>query len=550
MSARVSTRLGQLEGTRERGVRVFRGVPYARPPVGALRFRAPEPPAPWSGVRRSVTARAASPQAQLQSGPLSRIGWIPGAGADEDCLYLNVFAPGEGSTGCPVMVFIHGGGFTSGSGSWGLYAGHDLVTRGGVVVVTLNYRLGALGALQLASRGAGAASNPGLRDQIAALRWVREHIEAFGGDPESITVFGQSAGAMSIGSLLAADDARGLFQRAILQSGAASNAHTPAAADAIVEDVAQRLDLDADAGDFVDRLRALPVEALLEAQLGVSESHRLPLGQLAWQPTIDGALLEEAPLERLRRAPPAGIPVLIGTNLDEWRMFTAFDTKRRNLDEPTLLDYLTRTFAQDHAHAHGSAAEHAREVAALYLEAHAAEPSRGAGRRSPADAWVAIQTDRVFRIPAVELADALSRHPEAEPVFAYRFDWAPRLMRDRAGACHSMELPFVFGAVRRPLLRPFIGLSPGALRVSDAMQDAWIAFARGADPSGAGAAWPAWQGDAASARIFGERMAHAPAFPPALRAFWSKVGALSGRAGDVASKPAAPAASAPARTTG
>ena len=225
MSESVLTPSGRLSGTRRRGRVVFRGIPYAQPPVGALRFRAPLPVKPWSGEREAVRFGPSAPQVGAENPLVRRFVGSP-AGQSEDCLYLNVWTPALDARRRPVLVFIHGGAFLMGSGASALYDGSRLAARGDAVVVTLNYRLGALGSLALRDVLPGGElvdSNLGLRDQTAALAWVRESIAAFGGDPENVTVFGESAGVMSIGALLGAPEARRLFRRAILQSGAAHN---------------------------------------------------------------------------------------------------------------------------------------------------------------------------------------------------------------------------------------------------------------------------------------------------------------------------------------
>src|SRR5262245_45798444 len=225
MGTVVETQYGRVQGGEERAGLVFRGIPFARPPLGARRFSAPEAPEPWAGVRDATAFGPSAPQAPRRSELL------PGADSgriDEDCLYLNVWTPAADGRRRPVLVWIHGGAFVGGSGARPMYAAQTLVACGDVVLVTLNYRLGALGFLYLDSLGGkqlGAAANVGLLDQIAALRWVQTNIERFGGDPGNVTLFGESAGGMSVGSLLGSPASRGLFQRAIAQSGAAHNVH-------------------------------------------------------------------------------------------------------------------------------------------------------------------------------------------------------------------------------------------------------------------------------------------------------------------------------------
>src|SRR4029453_15526765 len=219
MSIVIETPSGKLSGSEQDGVRVFRGIPFARPPVGARRFRAPEAVSPWPGVRDAQEFGASAPQAPIQL-PL------PGLDVgrrDEDCLYLNVYAPSGGAARKPVMVWIHGGGFVIGSGSQVVYDGTRLAQRGDVVVVTVNYRLGALGFLYLAELCPalpGAVANAGMRDQVAALEWVRSHVAAFGGDPSNVTIFGESAGGMRVATVFGVPAARGLFARGLHQSRA------------------------------------------------------------------------------------------------------------------------------------------------------------------------------------------------------------------------------------------------------------------------------------------------------------------------------------------
>ncbi|MGH2901890.1 MAG: carboxylesterase family protein, partial [Solirubrobacteraceae bacterium] len=219
MSEIASTRAGRIQGRLARRGLSFRGIPYAEAPIGPLRFRAAAPIAAWSDVRDVTHFGHSAPQSGVDNWLVRRFIGSAAVRQSEDCLYLNVWTPGLDAKRRAVLVFIHGGAFLMGSGSTLLYDGARLAERGDVVVVTINYRLGALGALDLRSAfpGKETDANTGLRDQIEALRWVRENIEAFGGDPESVTVFGESAGAMSIGALLGVPAARGLFRRAILQ---------------------------------------------------------------------------------------------------------------------------------------------------------------------------------------------------------------------------------------------------------------------------------------------------------------------------------------------
>lgn len=470
MGSRVGTSTGVWQGRSEAGVLVFRGMRYGAPPTGSLRFRDSVPAEPHLGMREAIRDGLASLQRASYPPAIRKLTGMGKIGTGEDCLHLNVTTPALDGAPRPVLVWIHGGGFHQGSASLFLYRAHGLARRGDVVVVTLNYRLGLLGSWPgPEGRSSGLDANAGLSDQLLALEWVRDNIAAFGGDPGRVTVFGQSAGAMSIAALLAAPRGRGLFHRAVLQSGAADHVSPPDRRAALFELVTRLLGLDVDR-DVASQLRSLAPEALLAAQDAVAAEHRLPLGQLPWQPGFGTRSLPEAPLEVVRRGGAAHVPLLVGSNLDEWRMFTATDERRRRLDEATLHAYVERTFA----HAADPVARR-RDV----LEVFEVDPDTGE-RRTPGEQWAALQTARVFAKPAFDLAEA---HAVAGgDVWTYRFDWRPMLMRERLGACHSMEIPFVFGSHGHRALWPLIGALPSARALSRRMQDAWVAFARGDGP--------------------------------------------------------------------
>jgi para-nitrobenzyl esterase len=325
MTLVVRTPYGLVAGNQENDVAVFRGIPYARPPVGELRFRAPLPPEPWDGPR---DATRFGPIAMQNPSPMDSVfGRVERPAASEDCLTLNVWTPAVSSeflvpgsesapfqpgarnqgpgTRRPVMVWIHGGAFVGGSGSTPWYDGTSFAARGDVVLVTLNYRLGALGFLHLADLGGDAfagSGNIGILDQVAALRWVRDSIAAFGGDPENVTIFGESAGAMSVGTLLGLPEARGLFRRAILQSGGAGNIKPAEAATEIARQMLAALDL---GPHQLESLRTVPAEALLTAQAKVTEANRGGTG-IPFEPVIDGTVLPGPVLDSVAAGEAAG----------------------------------------------------------------------------------------------------------------------------------------------------------------------------------------------------------------------------------------------------
>ncbi len=519
LQPRVLLANGALLGRQERDVLVFRGVPFAHSGAGGQRFRAAEKLQNWVGNRDASRAGRAAPQAIPRK--FKAVPWnpVPAAGIGEDCLNLDLWTPALDGRPRPVMVWIHGGGFSSGSGSFFLYSGAHLARRGDVVVVCINYRLGPFGALDLQEfpAASSADSNPGLRDQIAALHWVRENIADFGGDPENVTLFGQSAGAMSIATLMVAPAARNFFRRAILQSGAVDHVHDSALSRDIALHFCRLLRIDPDRRDAIDRLRALPAASLVEAQLRLVGEYRLPLGTLTWQPCVDGDLIPTQPMSRFAAGEAAGIPTLIGTNLDEWKMFTAFDRKRRDLDEPTLRSYLARTLAP-----HGGG-EATSEATSRWVEEALCVYGREAGGlpREPAEAWVAFQSARVFGFPAVRLAEAQCR--AGAPTWVYRFEASSSLLQRRLGACHSLELPFVFGTLRTPWFWPWLGYSGAARKLSDRMQDAWLAFARDARPPQEGdRGWLPYHSEG-RATVLGGKVSNGPALSEEERIFWMRL---------------------------
>jgi len=486
MEVVVETHAGRIRGREQAGLRVFRGVPYAEPPVGPRRLRVPEPVKPWTGVRDALCRGPAAPQ---NGGLVSRLLGIDDIHTDEDCLTLDVWAPaGDPSgRGRPVMVWIHGGSFTMGTGAEPVYDGSGLARRGDVVVVTINYRLGALGWLalpELAREEGGALGNLGLLDQIEALRFVRENAAAFGGDSDNVTVFGESAGAMSIGTLLAVPAARGLFQRAILQSGAAHNAAPEADAVEVAERFMKELGL---APGDVPGLRRAGVQAILEAQAKVLAVRGLAHRGLPFQPTVEGRHVPQPPAEALARGEGAAVPLLLGTNVDEWKLFGLADPKAQALDEAGLLRRYERIFPGDHGQRLVAGYRHAR-----------------AGRASvePRELWFAMESDRYFRLPAIRLAESQVRRGLA--CWKYLFTWASPALDGALGSCHALEIPFVFGLGEQSPLSHFVGEREAAGRLSGRMQAAWLAFARQGSPVSQDLPpWPGYDAERRATMVLG-----------------------------------------------
>lgn len=494
---RFETRSGAVDGRDEDGLVVLRGVPFAAPPIGALRWAPPEREPAWSGVR---DASACGPTAPQRSSLVMRMVGLEGAAQDEDCLTLQVWTPACDAARRPILVWLHGGGFTSGAGSLPLFDGSGLARRGDVVVMTVNYRLGALGFVAHEHAVGGLAANFGLLDQIAALEWVREHAAALGGDPDNVTVFGESAGAMSIGALLGAPRARGLFAKAVLQSGAAHNVSPRANGLRIAALFRTALEC---SEPGLDVLRALDVETVLAAQGRVIDESWRHVEGLAFQPVVDGVVLPRQPLDAVGEGAAAGIPLLIGTNLDEWRLFAVTDAKLRGMDEDGLVRRLVRVPPGPT----GDPEALARLAVDTYRDARAPRLPV-----DPAALWLAMQADRVFRVPALRLAERQLRHA---PVFTYLFDWASPAFGGLLGSCHGLELPFVFGTIEDPRAMQLVGTDDDARRLAASMQDAWLAFARSGDPG-----WPAYDETRRATQRFGRHSGVELDPMGAERAFW------------------------------
>ncbi|MDF2789648.1 MAG: carboxylesterase, partial [Neobacillus sp.] len=301
----VESAYGKLQGEQINGVFTWKGIPYAKPPVGPLRFRAPELPYSWEGIRDATSFGPVAPQSQRE---IMEFFGNDISNMSEDCLYLNVWSPAADDKKRPVMIWIHGGAFVSGSGSSSWYDGASFAAQGDVVVVTINYRLDIFGFLHLGEIGGeeyATSGNCGIQDQVAALQWVRENIAAFGGDPNNVTIFGESAGAMSIGVLLGFPSAQGLFHKAILQSGAAANVHSSEKAIKIAGQLLATLQVEP---SNLSNLEELPVEQLIQA------SDLVPPMSLG--PVIDGVSLPRHPEEAIADSSAKDVTILIGTNKD------------------------------------------------------------------------------------------------------------------------------------------------------------------------------------------------------------------------------------------
>jgi para-nitrobenzyl esterase len=459
-SATTRTTYGDLRGSVDRGTVVFRGIPYARPPVGPLRFAPPQPADSWTGVRDATTFGPGAMQAANAIWGEALV-----AATSEDCLSLNVWTPAVDDGRRPVLVWLHGGAFLTGAGSRPMYDGTSMARRGDVVVVRLNYRLGLFGYLRGIDlcEGLPSTGNEGLLDQLAALRWVKEEIAAFGGDPENVTVFGQSAGAISIATMLAMPLARGLFRMAILQSGSAQGLPTPAAANRVMAAILADLEL---APEEAERLRDLSAAQLLNVQTRVTPR----TGGLSYGPVADGVEIPADPEAAIAAGSAAGVPLLVGTNLEERKFHRRLDPEVDRLTDDRLLALLADARTKAEAPFDPAAA------VAVYRQARAARGERTTAQ----ELWFAISSDRRYRVPVMRLAELHAAH--TPDTYAYLFTWQSPGWGGLLGAGHTVEMPFVFGTLEAPDTRDIVPAGSPVGTLATQMQDAWIAFARSGSP--------------------------------------------------------------------
>jgi para-nitrobenzyl esterase len=490
----VNTKTGKIKGYRagvERylasftspGVIKFKGIPFAEPPINELRFKSPISKKPWKGTLDATKLGPIAPR--LESFPK-----VPGLHYEQseaECLNLNIWTPSIDGELRPVMVWIHGGGFFTGSGA--NFEGSNLALRGNIVIVTINYRLGPLGFLYIEDETA----NVGLLDQIAAIRWIKENIHSFGGDPNNITIFGESAGAISVCILLTMPAARNLFQRVIAQSG------PPLPADfkqsSRIKATNNLLaNLGVKSGNIED-LRKIRTEKITKAHSEVLKSMKI-LDYLSFNipyfgPVIEKNTLPTHPLEKFKKGFDSDIEFLIGSNLDEATTYSATDPNLAMIDENTLFKQ-TQIFLR----ALDKDINLADKLINLYKNT--------SGKRrlnTPRKVFDAICSDYAFRIPSILYAELYSKFQKK--TYMYLFHWRSPLNNGRFGATHALEVPFVFGT----LPEKDYGLHPKKNEItkilSNNMMDYWISFAQNGNPNYDGLLkWPIYRDDERSTMIF------------------------------------------------
>jgi para-nitrobenzyl esterase len=454
----VSTTAGKVRGSQHAttGVCSFKGIPYVRPPE---RFERPQPHPGWTDVLDATAFGAMAPQNSSMEAALYADSAPP---QSEDCLTLNVFTPACDDSARPVMVWMHGGAYVTGSSANPWYDGTNFAISGDVVIVTMNYRLGALGFTHLADLDPSfeGSGNLGVLDQQAALRWVRDNVAAFGGNPNNVTIFGESAGGGSVLTHLAMPSSRGLFHRAIVQSASFTQFRSRERATQAAEQLLTELGLTA---ATASKLRDVPVAELLTAQAKVESGLT---GITAFAPSIDDDVLPVGVVEAIAAGSSAGVPLLVGTNFDEMRMFTALDPENAKVDEAAV-----RKLVRSQVHE-----AHADALVDAYRAARAGSSWGQLGST--------MATEYGFHQPALRCAE--SKHRNGDLTFMYRFTWASPAFGGILGACHALEIPFVWNNLHQQGAAVLTGIdgAPSAevQGLSDTMHATWATFARTGDP--------------------------------------------------------------------
>ncbi len=454
----IETKSGKVQGYIENDVEVYKGIPYAEPPIDDLRFSPPVMKKPWDGV---LEAKEYSPFA-FQGYSMLEDYFGKNEPESEDCLYLNIWTPVADNEKRPVMFWIHGGAFITGGGGVPIYDGSVLAKRGDVVVVTINYRLGAFGYSYIP----GVTANVGQLDQIMALEWVRDNIEKFGGDPENVTIFGESAGGYAVLTLSAMSAAKGLFHRVIAQSAPFIN---PKVTEKHTKGLMKMLNLKK--GD-IDAFRKTPPEDIIDVQNKYLEKIN---SAMEFRPLIDGVSLPIHPLKVFQNGDCLNIDFMIGSNLDEAKMFTSMGGEVFANPEKAILMFLGMF---------GIDATNSAKMYETYKKAREGNLST-----DPKDIADAIITDFMFRIPTIRFLEAQFKHQKN--TYNYLFTWESPGFDGQLGSCHALELAFVFDTLNIPGMENFTGQGPEAELLSQKIMDAWIAFARTGNPNHEGL--PEWQ---------------------------------------------------------
>jgi para-nitrobenzyl esterase len=468
----LETSAGKVRGAVANGIFVFKGVPYGASTAGSNRFMPPRKPDPWTGVRDALRYGHSAPQTiPGSSSALGALDFLacgndpPGIGEGEDCLVLNVWTPGvKDNRKRPVMVWCHGGAFISGSGSAPLYDGANLARRGDVVVVTLNHRLGALGYTYLGHAGGDAfalSGNAGMLDIVAALDWVRENISEFGGDPGNVLIFGQSGGGQKVSTLLAMPPAKGLFHRAIIESGPGVRMNPLDYAIKVGDMFLAALNVKP---DRIRDIQAIPLERIMAAQGEVNRKLGgfIPGMIQGFSPVVDGVSLPQHPFDPVAPEVSADVPVLIGFNRTELTLFAAGDPSLFSLDEAGLHTRVKTLFG-----------DRSESVIRAFRSDYPQE--------NPSGLYFLIASAYPTVAYTAKIAERRAALKKA-PTFVYEFTWETPILGGRLRTPHTLEMPFVFDNVRDPLVQKLTGDGPDIFPLAKAVSGAWAAFAANGVP--------------------------------------------------------------------
>eukprot|EP01060_Flectonema_neradi_P019048 TRINITY_DN2603_c0_g1_i1.p1 TRINITY_DN2603_c0_g1~~TRINITY_DN2603_c0_g1_i1.p1 ORF type:complete len:523 (+),score=94.28 TRINITY_DN2603_c0_g1_i1:1870-3438(+) len=510
----VHTTCGSVQGKAAKGVESYLGIPYAAAPVGELRLRPPQP-IKWEGVKICDKAGKTPVQTDLA-------GLVPGDPVgeakdpetglpkrmSEDCLFLNIFKPEGSSDKLPVMVWIHGGGFETGASTLPLYIGTNLAKSQNVMVITLNYRLSSLGFLYLKDevRSGKMTENLGIRDQIFALEWIKQNVSLFGGDSTNITLFGESAGAMSVATIMTSKLSAGkdLFQKAICQSGAASSSNSEAEAETVAQRYAKALGIER-SELTLDYLMKLPISKIAAADKNMKRCLQimLPFAPVWGTPDFPH------PLEAIKNGAGKDVILMSGYTRDEYSLFmfplkgnftssrvASFATKKLTSADKTITQTEAESIASDVVHSIAQECEGPVNSRQIYSQ---------------------VGTDLTFLIPHHRMLDAHGGRS-----YSYQFAWSSPMKK--FGSCHALEIPFVFGTHKHNLLKLWAGSGKQANLLSENMMDAWGAFARTGNPSTTATGnWPVHDALSRPMMVFGDKQSAAPVLmkgaPPHLKSY-------------------------------
>ena len=453
---------GKVRGVQESGYQRFYGIPYAKPPVGDLRFQKPQPMDSWDDIKDATDFSSIAPQNYIDESPIKQE-------ENEDCLYLNIWTPQADDKRRPVMFWIHGGGFVIGAGSRGRFNGSKLAEYGDVVVVNFNYRLGVLGFLNFP----GIPSNLGILDQVAALKWVQNNIEKFGGNPENITIFGESAGGMSVGILLTIPIAKGLFQKAIIESGATNPRDFDAdsarsGANKFIKNLGLK---EAD----INTLRNVELEKLMIVQKKIAGTV-FDLKANPFRPFIDGEIMPEQPIDIIRKGNSTKVPIIIGYNSEELGMISDLLKNSNQVKRTLIMKLLKSQFNKS-----GISKDNLEELIKIYkTETKILYPD------NDLKYWDFLLSDSMFRIPIIRQLEAHVEHQNNIYHYIFHYD-SPKF----GAALHTFEIAFIFGTLGEDMSEGAVIKTEETMDLSKIMMDTWVTFARTGSPSHSGI--PEWQ---------------------------------------------------------